>query len=396
MRELIKRDVAAPVLSLIFFQGLTTMAMNSFANAPSEVSASYGIPESFTGIFTAICYLSALTFGLFISGPLEKYGAVRCCQVALFVGACGMVIFTLATPWTFLTSAILVGFAHAPMNPAGSFVIMRQSVPKWRPFLFSLKQTSIPLGGTLAGLLVPALVIFADWQTTMIIIAVTMAIAAIIAQPFRDEIKTTQKKREIIAMADVFVPVKLVFRKGPIRELCLAAFTLIGCQACVVAFLVIYLIKEVGLELQWAGFVFGLAHGSSIFARIYLGFVAERFVKTKTILGLSGIITGVCFFLLAAFPMEGPFWALCILGVVLGNANLGWVGLYFGEISRIAPEGQAAEVTAGSQIYAFGSFVVIPPLFTLLIEYATNYATGFFIIGIAGLAAGVRFFTIKY
>ena len=197
-------------------------------------------------------------------------------------------------------------------------------------------------------------------------------------------------------MADVFVPVKLVFRKGPIRELCLAAFTLIGCQACVVAFLVIYLIKEVGLELQWAGFVFGLAHGSSIFARIYLGFVAERFVKTKTILGLSGIITGVCFFLLAAFPMEGPFWALCILGVVLGNANLGWVGLYFGEISRIAPEGQAAEVTAGSQIYAFGSFVVIPPLFTLLIEYATNYATGFFIIGIAGLAAGVRFFTIKY
>ena len=142
----------------------------------------------------------------------------------------------------------------------------------------------------------------------MIIIAVTIAIAAIIAQPFRDEIKTTQKKREIIAMADVFVPVKLVFRKGPIRELCLAAFTLIGCQACVVAFLVIYLIKEVGLELQWAGFVFGLAHGSSIFARIYLGFVAERFVKTKTILGLSGIITGVCFFsLLAAFPMEGPF-----------------------------------------------------------------------------------------
>ena len=91
------------------------MAMNSFANAPSEVSASYGIPESFTGIFTAICYLSALTFGLFISGPLERYGAVRCCQVALFVGACGMVIFTLATPWSFLTSAILVGFAHAPM-----------------------------------------------------------------------------------------------------------------------------------------------------------------------------------------------------------------------------------------------------------------------------------------
>ena len=77
MRELLKRDIAAPVVSLIFFQSLTIMAMNAFGNAPDEVSNSYGIPESFTGIFTAICYLSALTFGLFISAPLERFGAVR-------------------------------------------------------------------------------------------------------------------------------------------------------------------------------------------------------------------------------------------------------------------------------------------------------------------------------
>ena len=60
MRELIKRDVAAPVLSLIFFQGLTTMAMNSFANAPSEVSASYGIPEFLLQFAT--CQLLPLAF----------------------------------------------------------------------------------------------------------------------------------------------------------------------------------------------------------------------------------------------------------------------------------------------------------------------------------------------
>ena len=87
---------------------------------------------------------------------------------------------------------------------------------------------------------------------------------------------------------------------------------------------------------------------------------------------------------------------LCILGSILGNANLGWVGLYFSEVSKLAPEGKAAAATAGSQIYAFGSFVIIPPLFTLYVEFIGSYATGLAIIGALGLAAGFRFLSIKY
>ena len=396
MRELLKRDVAAPVVSLIFFQSLTIMAMNAFGNAPDEVSNSYGIPASFTGIFTAICYLSALTFGLFVSAPLERFGAVRCCQVTLLIGALGMTLFTLATPWSFLISAVMVGFAHGPMNPAGSFLIMRQATPRWRPLLFSLKQTSIPIGGTLAGFLVPTLLIFTSWQTAMLIIAAAMTFAAFITRPFRDQIPRRHNNNSTGQKENTWEPIQIVFQKGPIRELSLAAFILIGCQACVVSFLVIYLVKEIKLELQWAGFIFGLAHGTSIIARIYLGILADRVIKTKTILGLCGVTTGICFFLLAAFPAEGSFWLLCFLGIFLGNANLGWVGLYFGEVSKLAPDGKAAQVTAGSQIYAFGSFVLIPPIFTLFIEHTNSYATGFFIVGIAGLVAGIRFLSIKY
>ena len=396
MRELLKRDVAAPVVSLIFFQSLTIMAMNAFGNAPDEVSNSYGIPESFTGIFTAICYLSALTFGLFASAPLERFGAVRCCQVTLLVGALGMTLFTLATPWSFVISAVMVGFAHGPMNPAGSFLIMRQAKPRWRPLLFSLKQTSIPIGGTLAGFLVPTLLIFTNWQTAMMIIAAAMTLTSFITRPFRDRIARRHNDNSAGQKENTWEPIELVFQKGPIRALSLAAFILIGCQACVVSFLVIYLVKEIRLELQWAGFIFGLAHGTSVIARVYLGILADRVIKTKTILGLCGVITGICFFLLAAFPAGGSFWLLCFLGIMLGNANLGWVGLYFGEVSKLAPDGKAAQVTAGSQIYAFGSFVLIPPIFTLFIEHSNSYATGFFLVGVAGLVAGIRFLSIKY
>ena len=171
---------------------------------------------------------------------------------------------------------------------------------------------------------------------------------------------------------------------------------LIGCQACLASFLVTFLVKEIELPLQLAGLIFGLAHGTSIIARIYLGMLADRFIPTKAILGYSGIITGVCFIVLASFPANGAHWLLCILGVILGNANLGWVGLYFSEVSKLAPSGKAAAATAGSQIFAFGSFVVIPPLFTVFVELVDSYAAGFAIIGVTGILAGFRFLSVKY
>ena len=183
-----------------------------------------------------------------------------------------------------------------------------------------------------------------------------------------------------------------MFEKGPIRAISSAAFMLIGCQACIVAFLVIYLVQDIGLELQWAGLIFGLAHGTSILARVYLGVLADRVILTKLILGYSGIVTGICFLILALFPAGGSYWLLCILGIILERQS--WlVGLYFSEFV-LAPEGrqllplQVAKFTL--------TFVIIPPLFTLYVEFIGSYATGLAIIGALGLAAGFRFLSIKY
>ena len=268
MHKLLNRDVAAPVLALIIFQGLTTMGMHSFSNAPTEVARGYEIPVSFTGIYTAIVYFTALAFGLFVSGPFGRYGAMRSCQIALIFGATSMAIFTLATPWAFIVSAILLGMAHGPMNPAGSHVIMRVGPPEWRPFLFSLKQISVPIGGALAGFLVPTLVLSTSWQTAMLFIGGAILLAAILAQPFRSRADEDRNPTYPLRPNDIMEPIRLVFEKGPIRAISIAAFTLIGCQACVVAFLVIYLVQDIGLELQWAGLIFGLAHGTSIMARV--------------------------------------------------------------------------------------------------------------------------------
>ncbi|HAA92638.1 MAG: hypothetical protein CMM48_09870 [Rhodospirillaceae bacterium] len=396
MRELLNRDVAAPVFALIVFQGLTTMAMHTFSNAPTEVARGYDIPVSFTGIYTAIVYLSALSFGLFVGGPFARFGAMRSCQIALVIGAAAMVIFTFGTAWSFALSGLLLGMAHGPMNPAGSHVIMRKGPEEWRPFLFSLKQTSVPVGGALAGFLVPTLVLNTSWQTTMLIIGGAVLLAALLAQPFRARTDDDRNPKADLRPREVSEAIRLVCEKGPIRAISIAAFTLIGCQACVVSFLVIYLVQDIGLELQWAGLIFGLAHGTSIAARVYLGVLADRIIRTKLILGYSGIITGLCFLILAIFPAGGSYWLLCVLGIVLGNANLGWVGLYFSEVSKLAPPGKAAAATAGSQIYAFGSFVVIPPIFTLFVETAGSYAMGFAIIGITGILAGLRFLSVRY
>ena len=46
MHKLLNRDVIAPVLALIIFQGLTTMGMHAFSNAPAEVARGYEMQVS--------------------------------------------------------------------------------------------------------------------------------------------------------------------------------------------------------------------------------------------------------------------------------------------------------------------------------------------------------------
>ena len=66
---------------------------------------------------------------------------------------------------------VMVGLGYGPMTPASTHMLARVTTPTSRPFVFSLKQTSVPFGGALAGLLLPTLQGALGWRGAAIVVA---------------------------------------------------------------------------------------------------------------------------------------------------------------------------------------------------------------------------------
>src|SRR3546814_17046802 len=84
---------------------------------------------------------------------------MRTLQLMLILGAASMALFLHSSVSIALLACFLMGLSNGTANPAGSEVLQRYSPPGKRNLIFSIKQAGVPLGGVIAGLAIPAMVI---------------------------------------------------------------------------------------------------------------------------------------------------------------------------------------------------------------------------------------------
>ncbi len=84
----------------------------------------------------------------------------------LLVAVAGLAVLRSETLAEFVISALLLGLAYGPANPASSSLLARYTAPDTRARVFALKQTAVPLGAALAGFAVPFLMTRIAWTST--------------------------------------------------------------------------------------------------------------------------------------------------------------------------------------------------------------------------------------
>src|SRR5690606_9370883 len=152
-------------LGATFFQqsmtALATMVVPIVAPAALIV---LGYPAAWLGVYMAIYALAKTVFNLLLGGALRRYGGLRVSQFGLL--ALSLSLFSAAPGHVglLLLSSILTAVATAIGTPAGSHILARYAATRHGPVIFSAKQTAVPVGFGLAGLLVPFLVGVVDWR----------------------------------------------------------------------------------------------------------------------------------------------------------------------------------------------------------------------------------------
>jgi len=347
------------------------------AMAPAFASV-LGVTATWIGVYIGVVYVGAMLASM-ASGPLVlRLGAIRTSQIAILVCAVGMAVLAWSPSIpSALLSALLVGAGYGPITPASSHILARTVRTKQAALVFSIKQTGVPLGGVMAGALVPPLVVMGGVEIALWSVVVGALAAALLAQFFRETLDVDRQPGYRLHVLGFASSLRLVVQHPLLVRLAAISFVFSVVQVCLATYLVTYLHGTLGYSLVAAGVALSVAQVGGVIGRILWGFVADRrFGALRTLSGLA-VLMAVCAAGTAALYAGVPMALTLVLLAAFGASATGWNGVYLAEVARRAPHGMAGAATGGTLAVTFLGMVVGPMLFGAIADVFGGYRSGF-------------------
>lgn len=384
--------------SMLAVQALTAMLQQAVPVMAPVAAPALGLAKQDVGYYTALTFLSA-NFSAVAGGLMAaRWGAVRTSQIAL--ATCGLALALFGSAWLPLIALAswLMGVGYGPATPASSQVLSRLTPRTYANLVFSLKQTGVPLGHGLAGLLVPALIGLWSWQTAAMALGGTCMFFVLMLEPLRARLDI---ERHVAApplgetLRRFFDPVVAVWRHDAMRRLALVSFIFASTQVSVIAFLVVYLENDLGFSLVDAGLLLAIGTAAGAVGRIAWGSLADT--TRRPLMVLAGLSVGMATAstLLALATPGWSFLAMALVAALAGATMVGWNGVYFAEIARQAPPDQVGTMTGGATFFTYSGPLIVPPLFSLLLGWFGSFALNYAIAAAASAAAGVMLWRLQ-
>ncbi|MBV9862288.1 MAG: MFS transporter [Alphaproteobacteria bacterium] len=347
------------------------------------LAAAAGIPVYFVGYYSALIYGCGAVVSLATPGLVRRCGVIRLHQLMLAATALSLAALVGADLPAYVASAVLLGIAYGPVNPASTVLLARLTPPERRARIFSLKQTAVPLGGALAGSIMPRLSQWAGWRGAVLLLAV-LALAMIAGvQHWRSRLDAERQPMAPLVGAGLWLPLRLYAATPALRRLGIAAFTFGALQFAVTAVFATVL-TAAGWTLAQAGAALSVAMAVSVGCRVLWGMAADRWTPGLVLAVMGAMMSAVALasaFLTAAWPGL----AVLAIAALFGISALCWNGVAVAEAVREAPSGAISEASAGLYTVTFSGALAGPAAFSSVSLISGGSCPGFLML--AGLAA---------
>jgi len=347
------------------------------------------LEPAWIGVYFGLMALASLVTQLGCGSFIVRHGAFRVSQIALVMLSIGTALTALGTPLPLVLSAIIGGGGGAVSTPASSHLLSRVTSPRYLPLVFSIKQTAVPAGLLLAGVLGPPLTEWMGWRATMLTSAAACAVLVLVLQPLRRIFDTDRVPTRTFRFSDFKSTLSLVLATRRLRALSFACLAFNGLQSVMTAYFVIYL-TTIGYTPVAAGFLFSVAVAVAVPGRILWGWIGSSFVSPRVM--MAGLALGMAgSAVLLAFCSAG--WPTLLVGLVacaLSATALSWHGILLSETARAAPEDMRGAVTGG--VLSFGQVggLTLPLIYSGFLDQTGSYGIGFIVCALPALLVGVQ------
>ena len=356
------RRAALPVTT--FVQAASSAAAIGPTVAAPLLLQRLEIGPAAVGMFVALVYLGAMyatQIGAFV---VRRSGPIRASQLALVCSLLGLLL--MAAPWLPLVAlgAVFIGLGYGPITPASSQMLARTTDPRHYSVVFSIKQTGVPLGGVIAGLMAPPLADLGGAVGALCGLAALCALAVLSAAPLARELDRGRDPTEPWPRAhQVLEPTRFVASHAVLRAVAMCSFVFSMVQVSLTSYMVSFLTGDLRWTLAAAGGALAASQVAGVVARIVWGFVADRWLGPRRMLLGLALGMAACALLMPLLAPASPAPLAVALLCAFRATAVGWNGVYLATVARVAPPGQAGTATAGTLFFTFFGVVVGPPMF---------------------------------
>jgi MFS family permease len=384
---------AAPLLATTLTQALTSMVAYSMAVAAPAIAADLGVDGVNVGFYIALVYgvgaLSALACPNFI----HRYGPIRVSQHTLLMGLLGLLAVVASDNLLWLAaSAAVIGSGYGSTTAASSHILIRVTPAAERNLIFSLRQTGVPLGGVLAGLILPPLLLAIGWRGAYLIEAIPCLLLILFLQRLRPRFDGERRPQHPMLAGGLLRPIRLLAEAPSFRAMAVIAFFYSGAQLCFGAFMVVHLTSRAGFSLVEAGVALAIFQVAGTLSRVFWGGVADRLIPARPLLAGLGVGMAAAALLAGLYDEAWPRFGIYGVCGLAGATASGYTGLLVAEMIRLGGPERTAEAGAVTGALMFVGTTVMPALFALIVGLSGSYMAAYGLVALTALASAALVF----
>ena len=377
------------LLVTLAIQAMVSMALLTLPVMAPSVARDLGISPVYIGLYIAVVYSGALFASLASGAAVRRWGAIRVSQAGLLLCAAGLGLCMVPVLPVIAIGALLVGLGYGPVTPASSHLLAKTTPAHRMSLVFSVKQTGVPLGGALAGAIIPSLQELAGWQVALLLAALANLVFVAVAQLLRAELDADRDAAQPLRLQGFAHPLRLVFGHRGLRMLATCSFVFSIAQLSLTTYSVTYLTGSLGYGLVAAGLMLSISQFAGVGGRIFWGYVSDRWLGARRMLALLAALMAASAMAAAMLQPGVPLPLVLVVLALFGASAIGWNGVYLAEVARQAPAGLAGVATGGTLAFTFLGVVLGPPVFGGIAGATGSFRASFIALAVLTLGCAV-------
>lgn len=331
----------------------------------------YALTNTESGLLVSVLNVGPLFCMLFVGRLLDQYNEKILISISSFLLGSSLLLTNIVNGFNgLLFVLLLIGMFYSVSQPGGSKVILKWFRKENRGLAMGIRQAGIPIGGALAGVLIPFLTIQYNMTYAINSIACICIIGGLLFFIFYKESYVEEEARKGHIKISFWMELKVVICKKELYPIYITGICMISLQMVLVGHFMKFLAGEQSITSIVAGTVFSVMFFSGMIGRIALATISDVLYKGNRRIPLFiAVCASIGLILLLVMNIHTiTSGILYSVSALLGFFSIGWFSLFIAEVAELASEEFVGITVSVALTINQIAIIIAPVLFGYIVD----------------------------